>query len=159
MTTKPRLKFAGTSIVCQEVPGEISFTFSVSGCPHRCAGCHSPYLWEDVGEPLLDNMVSVLGPYKDYVTCVCFMGGDQNIEELSLALAVIKELGLKTCVYSGLDDLKDLEQIIHLLDYCKIGRYDERFGGLNMETTNQKMYKLMDGAFIDITGEFQKRKG
>lgn len=158
MTTKPSLKFVGTSIVCQEVPGEISFTFSVSGCPHRCAGCHSPYLWEDVGEPLLENMVPVLDPYKDYVTCVCFMGGDQNLDELEKALSIVKGMNLKTCLYSGLGNIKELDQVMYLLDYCKTGRYEDRLGGLNSETTNQRMYKILDGSLIDITGEFQKKK-
>lgn len=158
MTTKPSLKFVGTSIVCQEVPGEIAFTFSISGCPHKCAGCHSKYLWDDIGDALLDNLVDVLSPYKEYITCVCFMGGDQNMAELRQALLIVKDFGLKTCLYSGLENIDDIDPVIHLLDYCKVGRYDEKLGGLNSPETNQRMYKVIDGVCINITSEFQKKK-
>ena len=32
--------------------------------------------------------------------------------------------------------------IIENLDFIKVGRYDEKLGGLNSNTTNQKMYDL-----------------
>ena len=36
-------------VVFQEIPGEVTLALNLSGCPNRCAGCHSPHLWEEVG--------------------------------------------------------------------------------------------------------------
>ena len=39
-------------VVLQEVPGEISLCFSISGCDKHCEGCHSPFLWKKVARGL-----------------------------------------------------------------------------------------------------------
>jgi anaerobic ribonucleoside-triphosphate reductase activating protein len=71
------LRLASFDVVFQEIPGEVTLALNLSGCPNRCAGCHSPHLWEEVGEPLDDNLLnSLLSGYGNAITCVCFMGGD-----------------------------------------------------------------------------------
>ena len=59
------LRLASFDVVFQEIPGEVTLALNLSGCPNRCAGCHSPHLWEEVGEPLDDNLLNSLlsGPY------------------------------------------------------------------------------------------------
>ena len=49
------------------------------------------------------------------------------------------------------------------LDYLKIGHYDEELGGLDKETTNQRLYKVIcedkDGNSLhDITPMFWRKK-
>ena len=51
-----KLKYNGYSIVMQEVPNEVSLAINISGCPHKCEGCHSKYLWEYDGEYLIDDI-------------------------------------------------------------------------------------------------------
>ena len=65
-------------IVLQEVPGQISICFSISGCPLHCKGCHSPFLWkEGNGELLTDERYrDILNQYRGYANCVLFMGGE-----------------------------------------------------------------------------------
>ena len=99
------LKYISYAIVFQEVPNETTLAFNISGCPYHCKGCHSQYLWEYEGDNLLENMENIINQYNNYITCVCFMGGDQNIYELGLALKQCKKMGYKTCVYSGLNDI------------------------------------------------------
>ncbi len=148
------LKYVGSSVVCQEVPDEISLAINISGCPHHCAGCHSTYLWSDIGDPLLDDLSKLLNEYGHMITCVCFMGGDQNMSELEAALKYVKQNNFKTCLYSGVDDIDELDRIIDLLDYCKVGSYQEDLGGLNSKTTNQAMYRNDGGVLINITSRF-----
>lgn len=64
-------------VVFQEVPGEISLCFSISGCPLRCEGCHSPFLWkEGNGNELTpEYFQTLLDQYSGFATCVVFMGG------------------------------------------------------------------------------------
>ena len=54
------LRLASFDVVFQEIPGEVTLALNLSGCPNRCAGCHSPHLWEEVGEPLDDNLLNSL---------------------------------------------------------------------------------------------------
>ncbi len=48
------LKFYNYDVVCQEIPDEVTLAVNITGCPNRCEGCHSPWLWEDGGEVLCD---------------------------------------------------------------------------------------------------------
>ncbi len=145
------LKYISYAIVFQEVPNEITLAFNISGCPHHCEGCHSQYLWEYEGDNLLENMENIIKQYNNYITCICFMGGDQNMYELGLALKQCKKMGYKTCVYSGLDYIQYFESLIPLLDWIKIGRYDESMKsdnhieyGVKLATLNQHLYKVED---------------
>lgn len=156
-----RLKYVGYSVVFQEVPDEVSLAINISGCPHHCDGCHSKYLWEYTGNYVTDDLRNLINQYKDLITCVCFMGGDQNLEELNECLQIVKSYNLKTCVYSGLDEFP-YKDTAKNLDYIKIGHYDKVLGGLDHVSTNQKFQKLLHddlcNAFhlIDLTYKFQK---
>lgn len=154
------LKYQGYTIALQEVPDEISLAFNISGCTHRCPDCHSKYLWEYKGCYLGEDLLKVLSIYKDYISCVCFMGGDQNLEELYDLCEKVKSEGLKVCVYSGANDIKIFKGFIHnsIIDYIKIGSYKQEYGGLDSTNTNQKMYKVVDTTVLDITDQFQKPK-
>lgn len=145
MTGRSPLKYAGYSIVMQEVPDEISLAFNISGCPHRCEGCHSEFLWNDIGDGLLENMDHLLDIYGDHITCVCFMGGEQNTDELLTALWRVRARGLKTCVYAGCDTVDNLQDILPFVTYLKLGHYDREKGGLDSPSTNQRMYYINDG--------------
>lgn len=152
------LKYISYAIVFQEVPNEITLAFNISGCSYHCEGCHSQYLWEYEGDNLLPiNMINIINKYKDYITCVCFMGGDQNIEELTEALKTCKNLGYKTCLYSGASEVSI--KILKYLDWLKLGKYDKKLEsnnhiehGVKLATTNQHMYKIKhkDGKVIII---------
>ena len=143
------LKYISSAIVFQEVPNETTLVFNISGCPYHCEGCHSQYLWEYEGDNLIENMEQIINKYKDYITCVCFMGGDQNMDELVSALQTCKNLGFKTCVYSGSSDMSKFKEALAYLDWLKLGRYEERLKaidhiehGVKLATTNQHMYKI-----------------
>lgn len=161
------LKVLSHTIVFQEVPNEVSLALNISGCPHHCEGCHSPELAEDVGVELLPELKKLVAEYKPFITCVCFMGGDQNLGQLKDAIKIVRAEGLHTAIYTGLDSLdpfiksfKDDDQEIELTDYIdflKIGHYDKSLGGLSSPTTNQKMYCFI-GETEDITWWFQRKK-
>jgi len=152
------LKYAGHAIVMQEVPDEITLAFNISGCKHHCPGCHSEYLWEDVGNNLLDDLKGHLDTYGHLITCVCFMGGEQNPKELLTALLWVKMRGLKTCLYTGCDDVNEFTELLPWLDYLKVGHFDINLGGLDKPTTNQHMYYMNDGYITDITSTFWEKR-
>ena len=154
------LKYQGYTIALQEVPDEISLAFNISGCPHKCPECHSKYLWNYEGNYIGEDLSKVLSKYKEYISCVCFMGGDQNLNELYLLCKQIKDNHLKVCIYSGLNNTDTFIDFINdsLIDYLKIGPYIGEYGGLNNPNTNQRMYKVVNNNLIDITSIFQKLK-
>ena len=89
----------------------------------------------DIGK-LIDLITANKG-----ISCVCFMGGDSDLEELYNLFKFMPLLftHLKVAWYTGREDIpKDLPPI----DYIKIGPYKEEFGPINVPTTNQKMYKF-----------------
>lgn len=153
MGSMQRLKYLGHSIVFQEVPNEISLAINVSGCPYKCKGCHSSYLWEYKGRYVSDDIEALMDMH-DGITCVCFMGGDQNPQELNKLIDCIHSRGLKVCLYTGTDSIP--KNIFHL-DYLKIGHYSEELGGLDKSTTNQRFYIVHnDKEYFDMTIMFRK---
>lgn len=154
----PKLKYVNYAIVLEEVPDEISLAINISGCIYKCKGCHSQYLWEYTGNYLKEDIEKIINPYKDYITCVCFMGGDQNIIELYEICELIKnKYNLKICIYSGhrAGDVFAKFVANKLIDYLKTGAYISELGGLNNPNTNQKMFKIENGIMKDITKKFQ----
>ena len=154
-----KLKYLGYSIVFQEVPDEVTLAINISGCPHKCEGCHSKYLWEYDGRYISDDLEDLIKKYKGLITCVCFMGGDQNQKELTDLLILTHKYRLKTALYTGSDFMSDLHiRVLGNLDYCKIGHYNSNCGGLDNPNTNQKMLKWdwKTNQWSDITYKFWK---
>lgn len=155
-----RLKYIGYSIVFQEVPDEVSLVFNISGCPHKCQGCHSEYLWNYEGSYLTDDFYTILNHYKNFITCICFMGGDQNPEDLLFCANIAKSCGYKICLYSGSDNFQEIidKKIDLIFDYIKIGSFKQELGGLDNPKTNQKFFKKnkKDNTWVEETYKFQQ---
>ena len=139
------LKCYSFDIVCQEIPDEITLAVNISCCPNRCPGCHSPWLWEDAGEPMTEEMLAALiDRYAAAITCFCFMGGDADPMEIQRLSRFIRDKypNLKTAWYSGKEALPDGFDI-SCMNYIKIGPYIERLGGLKSKTTNQVLFRIL----------------
>ena len=149
------LKVASFDIVFQEIPGEVTLALNLSNCPCHCPGCHSPHLAEDIGEEVNEELLDDLtGRYKGLITCVAFMGGDSEPEEVVKWADYLKVGGLKTAWYSGRMNMPKEEKAF---DYVKLGPFIEALGGLKSEKTNQRLYKREDDSWIDITSVFWKK--
>ena len=150
------LRFVNYDIVFQEVPDEVTLAINISGCPNRCKGCHSPYLMGDVGEVLDEDVLAdLLKKYKNAITCICFMGGDNDTIEIDRLAAFVRSNHIKTAWYSGKQNFAESCSLSNF-DYVKLGPYVEKLGGLDSPTTNQRFYKIMDGRMVDITNRFTK---
>lgn len=105
----------------------------VSGCEHKCVGCHNPQTWsKDSGIYFDDNArFEVFEELdKDYVTGLTLSGGDPlstvNRDEI---LSLIKEVKSKypnkdIWVYTGYkwENIKDME-VIKYIDVLVDGRF------------------------------------
>ena len=154
------LKYVNTDVVFQEIPDEVTLAINISNCPCHWPGCHSRYLWEDVGMPLdtcaLDDFIS---QYGSDITCIAFMGGDGDPKGVNMLAQYIHEEYpmYKVAWYSG--RLRIPSMVCKTdFDYIKIGPYIRHLGPLNKPTTNQRMYHQTDnGTFEDITERFWKK--
>ena len=152
------LRYADYDIVFQEIPDEVTLAINLSNCPNRCKGCHSPYLMDDIGEPLTEESLSrLLQKYGSAVTCVCFMGGDaypSEVEQLAQFLCCRQSITpVKVGWYSGKQELPS-DFNVNYFRYIKIGPYVEALGGLKSVKTNQRLYHIVDGKMEDITYRF-----
>ena len=155
------LRLASYDIVFQEIPDEVTLALNLSCCPNRCPGCHSPHLREPVGEILDEDLLSgLIGQYGTSVTCICFMGGDNDpvqVERLSRYVRTQSAERIKTGWYSGRDALPVGLSARHF-DFLKLGPYVERLGGLDSPTTNQRFYRIEDGQPVECTHLFRKHR-
>ena len=153
------LKFVNYDIVFQEIPDEVTLAINISNCPNRCEGCHSAHLQEDKGEALnYEVLAGWLDRYSNAITCICFMGGDADPDELERLSVFVRESTnnqVKTAWYSGRQDFP-ASCSPHHFDFIKLGAYKEELGGLDSPTTNQIFYKVINEKMIDITSQFLK---
>lgn len=153
------IKYSGVYVTFQEVPNEVSLVLTITNCPYRCEGCHSPWLQEDTGDPLTtDALFNMLAYYRDAITCVCFMGDGGDAPLIGEFIGFVHLCGFKACLYTGSDEMELLRWTCDKPDYYKVGAYMEALGGLDKPTTNQRMYRLNKGRYEDITSEFWKEK-
>ena len=154
------LKYVNTGIVFQEIPDEVTLAINISNCPCHCPGCHSHYLWEDIGLPLNTDVIDdFLAEFGNDITCVSFMGGDADPKAVNLLAQYIhgEYPTFKVAWYSGRLRIPSIVNQTDF-DYIKVGPYIKHLGALKSPTTNQRLYRrLEDNTFEDITSRFLKK--
>ncbi len=134
--------YSDLQVVLQEVPGEISICFTITGCTIHCKGCHSPRLWKEGSGTLLTEsfFMETLKKYAGFASCVLFMGGEWHKNELIRNFKYAKNQGYKTCLYSGEEEIDD--DLLSQLTWVKTGRWEFEQGGLDKPKTNQKFIEV-----------------
>lgn len=158
------VKYSNTMVVFQEVPDKITLAINITNCQNNCEGCHSPELRQDIGHELNELELESLISQNEGINCVCFMGeGKDKDGLLSLAMYVKKQHPeLSVALYSGRTEEAfepDKKKFGKIFDFVKIGPYDKTKGPLNKETTNQRLYSIINGKdWVDITEKFWVKK-
>ena len=151
------MKYVDTLIAFSEIPKEVALCINISGCRIHCKGCHSKYLWEDIGTPLTPKTLDDLILCSKGITCVCIMGGHnyKKIADLMKRIKVVYHL--KTAWYTGEKLINPfIMQNIRYFDYIKTGPYMEDKEPLNSPTTNQHFYHIVNCKLNDRTYWFWK---
>ena len=150
-----------TSVVMEEIPRMVTLAVDISQCTGTCRGCHSPFLREDIGEPLTEEVVDSLIRDNYGVNCFLFLGEGRDPETLVNLCRHIKAAhGIKVALYSGREKVE--EKLMMEFDYVKVGPYIPEKGPLNVKTTNQRLYKVKaegDEIFLEDMTPLFWRKG
>lgn len=150
------IKYLQTEVVFEEIPTEISLAINITNCQNNCVGCHSPYLRENIGNELTTDSIDELIEKNKGITCVLFMGEGNDKESLiNIAKYIKSKYNLKIALYSGREDVE--KELYKVFDYVKVGPYIEEYGPLSKETTNQRLYQVINEEAINITDRFWKR--
>ena len=83
------------------------------------------------------------------------MGGDNDPAAVCNIARYIHRQNKKAAWYSGKQNLPD-NFPIEDFDYIKLGPYIAALGGLDKPTTNQRLYKIIDGKMTDISSRMLK---
>lgn len=163
------IKYLQTEVVFSEIPDEVTLAVNITNCQHNCKGCHSPYLKQDIGQELTEEVIDDLIKKNEGITCFCFMGegNDKDMLKKLLQHLMAKHSDIRRALYSGGEKVN--EEYLSLLNYYKVGQYIEEFGPLNKETTNQRLYEVVLTRTVDenwnpiyglndITYKFWKKK-
>ncbi len=154
------IKYNEYNIVLEEIPDCVTLAIELTQCPHHCVGCHSPWQQENIGKHLTTSEIDRLFKENDGFNCFLFSGESQpdDLQELLSLNEYIKQNypNIKTAIYSGYPYVKN--EYKYKFDYIKYGPYIEKFGPLNVNTTNQRLLKLINNEYIDITYMFQHDK-
>ena len=130
-----------TSVVMEEIPDRVTLAVDISNCRGNCIGCHSPFLKEDIGEPLTETVIDALVQDNFGVDCFLFLGEGRDPETLVRLAEHVRSLGLFPALYSGRTEVEDA--LWQAFDYVKVGPYIPEYGPLNKETTNQRLYRAL----------------
>lgn len=141
------LYYYTSDVVFQEVPNEISLSFSIAGCKNNCKNCSWKNIKIEKKQLTEDLYMNMLKKYKGLVSCILFLGGEWNKDALIKNLKLAKSMGYKTCLYTGLYDISN--DIKNNLDYLKTGPYIEELGGLDNINTNQKFLDLKTNKILN----------
>lgn len=150
------MKYVNTGVVFQEIPDEVTLSINISNCPCHCPGCHSRYLWQDIGEELTTDVIdSFVRDYGTDITCICFMGGDADPAYVNYLAKYIHQHypQYKVAWYSGRIRIPS-SVCRNDFDYIKVGPYIAHLGALKSPTTNQRLYKRVGESFESITSKF-----
>lgn len=161
------LKVYDSAIVFEEIPDETVLALNISNCPGYCSECSEPWLLEDVGEELTNEVLQRYINDNPDITCICFMGGDSNHDDVIRCCKYIREhTTLKTAIYSGFEFIN--MEMAKWLNYYKIGRWimpqgdpkdwwKTNCGVLQFPFSNQLLFENIGGRLFNITYKFREK--
>ena len=126
----------------------------VSGCSHKCKGCHNPITWDpNCGLPFTDKEKEEIFEQleQEYISGITFSGGDPlfltNREEVTKLAKEIKEKYPNKTIwlYTGYtyEEIKNLE-IIQYLDILVDGEFIQELFNEKLEWCGSSNQRIID---------------
>ncbi len=118
------------------------------GCEKKCLNCHNPSTWDvTVGVPYDEKLLAEEIEAMSYTKKVTISGGEPllQIDGLRGLLKELKKRGFNIVLYTGYEFGEVPPDIVALLDYIKVGKYEESLRSTVLSyigSTNQKFIKI-----------------
>lgn len=143
------MKFFDYCITFSEMPfsPDGSLTFFTGGqCRYSCEGCSWGSVKPEGVEMDLDTFDGILKKKRKHTKHLCILGEGKDQYDLVNYLKIAKYYDYKVMLYTGGELADILPEILHLLDYIKVGRWEGKT--LYDEETNQRVYSLCEGHIV-----------
>lgn len=139
----------------------IAYEIYLAGCHGYCKGCHSKHTWDfKAGKPFIDvkdKLIKDMLEKEAFFDNIVILGGEPlDHDQLPLMLQLLGSCfpNKKIYLYTHFDAItinQNFKNIKKLVDYIKLGDYDDRFintenkpdslTGVTLATTNQYFIK------------------
>lgn len=128
----------------------------VSGCPHKCEGCHNPQTWDyEYGEKVdnIDYYIQRILKNKSLIDGITISGGepfqDRNIDSLLKLVKEIKKNGLDVWCYTGynfeyLKEHKRFNILLEEIDILIDGKFDKNQFCPNLKFRGSKNQRILN---------------
>lgn len=143
----------------------------VSGCDHKCKGCHNPETWNPHYGKLFDvfSILEILNALsKDYIQGLTISGGDplkkENVPYVYWLVKQVKEKYPNKNIWcwtgytlEELNDRKDVQELLKYIDILVDGPFVESKRDITLAwrgSSNQRIFKNVDGVFVDVTANY-----
>lgn len=135
-----------------------SLEIYLAGCngQPKCKGCHNPELWDfNIGEDWKTKMYDIIvkcDEFSNIIEKVMIFGGEpldnDEKEIIDLLITLNNNTTLDIWLFTRYELADIQEDIKHLCNYIKCGRYDEELlsddniqYGIKLASSNQRIYK------------------
>ena len=132
-----------------EIPNKTVLKIELSQCRNNCTGCNTPWLKEDIGEVLNENVLGKLITENNGVDCVLFSPEGSDTDYITYLASMVHKFvlaNLEVAVYCGRKDLgKDKKPYEMVFDYIRLGQYTKT------KRNTQRLYHIIrkdDGSVI-----------
>lgn len=161
------MKYVESAVTFAEFPDEICLALSISNCPNGCKHCSEPWLLNDTGTEIMEEILDKLISENPGISMIGFMGdGKSHKDIVKFTNYIHSKYNLKVGIYSG-QDLLDMD-LLNCLDFYKCGSWrmpegDENTwwktncGPLKFPFSNQLMFKRDGNKWINITYKFREK--
>lgn len=149
----------------------------MQGCPFRCKGCHNPQTWDFDGgkeiaeEELVDRILTAINA-NGIKRGFAVLGGEplceQNAEYVDRICEKVREAypDIEIYIWTGytfehIDVNTAAYRAISRADYVVEGPFIESLRNIRLKmrgSTNQRVFKKINGIFKDITNEIDSAK-
>ena len=143
----------------------------VSGCDHKCKGCHNHETWNPHYGKLFDvfSILEILNALsKDYIQGLTISGGDplkkENVPYVYWLVKQVKEKYPNKNIWcwtgytlEELNDRKDVQELLKYIDILVDGPFVESKRDITLAwrgSSNQRIFKNVDGVFVDVTANY-----
>jgi len=128
----------------------------VSGCPHKCEGCHNPQTWDyEYGEKVdnIDYYIQRILKNKSLIDGITISGGepfqDRNIDSLLKLVKEVKKSGLDVWCYTGynfeyLKEHKRFNILLEEIDILIDGKFDKNQFCPNLKFRGSKNQRILN---------------